>query len=480
MRTKIVCTIGPSSDREDVLRAMIRAGMNVARLNFSHGAREDHSRRIAVVRKLAAEEQATIALMGDLQGPKFRIGKLPGEGVELMRDQQVVVSAQATDNAIPFPHGDVLAGLQAGQRVLIDDGALSLLVTRRIDETSVICIVINGGRLTSNKGVSVPGLKIAASSLTPKDRDDVQFAVSQNLDALALSFVRSAHDVRELRQLIREHSGNQLIISKIEKPEAMDDLPAIVRESDAIMVARGDLGVEAAPEEVPFYQKRIILTCLRVGKPVITATQMLQSMITSPQPTRAEASDVANAVLDGTDAVMLSGETAMGEFPVPSVEAMARIAARAEESAIYRTGALSPEILDALTEDEDAESDHKTDAVTTASVRIAEATGAKAIVCATASGFTARMVSRHRPSVPILCLTPYERTKQYSAFMWGVRAVIAETRQIDTESLFTSACNAAQQMGCATPGETIVITAGLPLGSGSGHTNVIRLMEVRE
>ncbi|MCS6847653.1 MAG: pyruvate kinase [Anaerolineae bacterium] len=477
MRTKIVCTIGPASEDEAVLRGMIRAGMHVARLNFSHGSRADHERRIALVRRVATEERASVALMGDLQGPKFRIGRLTGQGIELRRDQQVILSDHPNGAAIPLPHPDLLAAIQVGQRVLIDDGAMALLVTHRVDETTIACSVLNGGLLTSNKGVSVPGLKIATSALTPKDRDDVQFAIAQRIDALAMSFVRSAEDVRELRRLIHDSGGDQLIVAKIEKPEALDDLPNIVRASDAVMVARGDLGVEAAPEEVPFYQKRIILTCLRAGKPVITATQMLQSMITSPQPTRAEASDVANAVLDGTDAVMLSGETAVGEFPVQAVEAMARIAARAEASIIYRPGALLAEVRDALADDDTT--DHKTDAITTAAVRIAETIGAKAIVCASASGFTARMIARHRPAVPIVCLTPHERTKRYSAFMWGVQAVIAETRKTDADTLFEAACDAAQWLGCAQPGDTIVVTAGLPLGSGSGHTNVIRLMEVR-
>ncbi|PJF48882.1 MAG: pyruvate kinase [Chloroflexi bacterium] len=477
MRTKIVCTLGPASEDETVLRGMIRAGMDIARLNFSHGSRADHERRIGLVRRIAAEERASVTLMGDLQGPKFRIGQLTDPGVALQRDQQVIFSVQPEGEAIPLPHPDLLAAIQVGQRMLIDDGAIALTVVRRIDATTIACRVLNGGVVMSNKGVSVPGLKIAMSALTPKDRDDVQFAIAQRMDALAMSFVRSAEDVYELRRLIQDCGGDQLVVAKIEKPEALDDLPNIVRASDAVMVARGDLGVEAAPEEVPFYQKRIILTCLRVGKPVITATQMLQSMITSPQPTRAEASDVANAVLDGTDALMLSGETAVGAFPVQAVEAMARIAARAEASVSYRPRALLSELHETLADDD--RTDHKTDAITTAAVHIAETVGAKAIACASASGFTARMIARHRPAVPIVCLTPHERTQRYASFMWGVAAVIAETRKADADTLFEAACDAAQRLGCARPGDTIVVTAGLPLGSGSGHTNVIRLMEVR-
>lgn len=477
MRTKIVCTLGPASEDETILRGMIRAGMGVARLNFSHGSQADHERRISLLRRVAAEERASIALMGDLQGPKFRIGRLTDQGIALQRDQQVIFSDQPNGEAILLPHPDLLAAIQVGQRMLIDDGAIALTVVRRIDSTTIVCRVLDGGVVTSNKGVSVPGLKLVTSALTPKDRDDVQFAIAQQIDALAMSFVRSAEDVYELRRLIQDCGGNQLIVAKIEKPEALDDLPGIVRASDVVMVARGDLGVESAPEEVPFYQKRIILTCLRAGKPVITATQMLQSMITSPQPTRAEASDVANAVLDGADALMLSGETAVGAFPVQAVETMARIAARAESSVIYQPRTLLSELREALADGDGA--DHKTDAITTAAVRIAETVGAKAIVCASASGFTARMIARHRPAVPIVCLTSHERTKRYAAFMWGVVAVITETRRTDADTLFEAACDAARWLGCAKPGDTIVVTAGLPLGSGSGHTNVIRLMEVR-
>ncbi len=479
MRTKIVCTIGPSSENDDVLRAIVRAGMDVARLNFSHGSHEDHLRRLNAVRRVAAEEKALIAVMGDLQGPKFRIGKI--EPIELARDQSVTISdhAEATSGEIPFPHPDVLMAIQPGQKLLIDDGAIVLLVTRKPDETTAECTVIASGKLTSNKGVSAPGVKIATSSITEKDKADLVFAVQHGVDALALSFVRSAQDVRELRQLIKDAGGNQLIVSKLEKPEAMDDLVNIIHESDVVMVARGDLGVEAAPEEVPFYQKRIILSGLRCGKPVITATQMLQSMIHEQAPTRAEASDVANAVLDGTDAVMLSGETAMGDHPVLAVQAMARIAQRAENSAIFRTGPLSQEVLDLVADNDQSTADHRTDALTTAAVHIAEQAGAKAIVCATASGYTARMTARHRPLVPILCLSPHQRTLKYTAFMWGVRGLQAETRSGSSDELFETAAKLSTEVGCAVAGDVVVVTAGLPLGSGSGATNVIKVQTVK-
>ncbi|MCL5997275.1 MAG: pyruvate kinase, partial [Chloroflexi bacterium] len=312
MRTKIVCTLGPSTDSEPVLREMIRAGMDVARINFSHGTQEEHARRIEMVRRLAREEKALVAVLGDLQGPKFRIGEMPAGGINLVRDQVVMFSSRQSFSGsfeltiIPLPHEDLIAILQPGERVLIDDGALELRVTDAPENGAVMCRVMTGGALTSRKGVAVPGARLVVSSITVKDRADLKFAVEQKLDALALSFVRSAEDVRELRRMVAELGGDQLIVAKIEKPEAVGDLANILREVDIIMVARGDLGVEAAAEEVPFYQKKIIQSCLRAGVPVITATQMLQSMVHAPWPTRAEASDVANAVLDGTDAVMLS------------------------------------------------------------------------------------------------------------------------------------------------------------------------------
>lgn len=478
MRTKIVCTLGPATDNEDTLRAIIRAGMDVARMNFSHGSYEEHATRIDLVRRLAAEENALVAVMGDLQGPKFRVGTLPAGGIELVRESTVTFCALEREGAIYFPHGDVMRALQVGHKLLIDDGAMTLLVTGKPDHDTALCLVVTGGKLTSHKGVSVPGLRITTSSITPKDRADLEFAIKAGVDAVALSFVRSASDVRELRQIITDLGGNQLIVAKLEKPEAVADLPAIADASDVLMVARGDLGVESAPEEVPFYQKQIIRHCLRAGKPVITATQMLQSMIQAPAPTRAEASDVANAVLDGTDAVMLSAETAVGEYPIAAVQAMARIATRAEEHGDRRRDVIDM-MLKTNREEADEITDHRTDAITDAAVNIASEIGAKAIVCATSSGYTARMVSRHRPTAPVVCMSPHERALKYSAFMWGVRGVLAETRIGSTDELFESAAKLAATMGLAKTDDYVVVTAGLPLGGGSGQTNVIKAQQVK-
>ena len=476
MRTKIVCTLGPSTDNEDVLRKIIRAGMDVARLNFSHGNHEDHARRIEAVRRIAREENALVAIMGDLQGPKFRVGNLPAAGVVLAKEDVVILTSeadpQATPRQIPFLHLEVIGACKPGQKLLIDDGAMVLQTVNQPAPNQLRCKVLVGGTLTSRKGVSAPGTKIPVSPITLKDDDDVAFAVQQNVDAIALSFVQQASDVELLRVRIKALGGEQLIVSKIEKPQAIEELGHIIKCSDVVMVARGDLGVESSPEEVPFHQKSIIRSCLQAGVPVITATQMLQSMIHAASPTRAEASDVANAVLDGTDAVMLSAETASGEFPVEAVEALARIATKAEEHAIARDGFFQQ--ADFLYETAMPAPDYTTQALTEAAVRIAHEIGAAAIVCTTATGYTARMMARHRPDVPIVGLTPTQRAYQYSAFIWGVRSVLAPL-VMTSEEMFDASVKAAEELGFATPDDHIVITAGVPMGSGSGKTNLIKV-----
>ncbi len=460
---------------------MIRAGMDVARMNFSHGTHEDHARRIALVRQLAAEEGAHVAIMGDLQGPKFRVGDLPAAGLHLERGQVVRIVAgevgPGAEVAIPFPHAEVIAACSAGQRLLIDDGAMVLEVLEAADGTALRCRVVFGGTLTSRKGVSAPGARVKVSSITPKDAFDVVFAIGQKLDALALSFVRSAADVIELRELVHECGGDPLLVAKIEKPEALDDLDHIIRASDVVMVARGDLGVEAAPEEVPFYQKRIIHACQAAGKPVITATQMLQSMIKSASPTRAEASDVANAVLDGTDAVMLSAESATGDYPIEAVRAMSRIAMNAEAHLLEARRVRGQGDLRPDRGPSSSAIDIVTDSVTCAAIELAIDVNARAIVCTTDSGHTPRMVARHRPAVPILTLTQSERAFAYTAFIWGVNAALMPL-PAETDALFISAAKIAHERGFADLGDRIVITAGLPFGSGSGRTNVIKIQAV--
>ncbi len=480
MRTKIICTIGPASESDEMLLAMLRAGMDVARLNMSHGTHEDHARRLASVRRLANEEGMLVAVMTDLQGPKFRLGELPKTGRQIDRGSRIRLveprNWQPDDlHQVPIPHPELMTAMKPGNRVLIDDGVLELRV---ITSTSsgVDCEVSVGGLFLPRKGVSVVGAKLQVSSLTPKDRIDLKWAVENKVDAIALSFVRNAEDIRELRALISVLSASEetqpYIVAKIEKPEAVADFENILKVTDIVMVARGDLGVETSAQEVPFYQKRIIRSCVRAGVPVITATQMLQSMTKTPTPTRAEASDVANAVLDGTDAVMLSAESASGDFPLESVQVMQSIVTRAERES--RAGLAGQIDWHELCK-RDGSDDPVAHAITVSAVDVATAVKASAIVCLTRSGFTARMMSRLRPDTPILMLSPLQRTCQLSAFMRNVVALRMENSS-DLNAMYAEAATAVRDRGLATPGQNIVIVAGVPIGIGS--TNTIKVHEV--
>ena len=437
--TKIVCTLGPSTD--GVLAALVRAGMSVARVNFSHGTHEDHARRIAAVRA-----HDGVAIVGDLQGPKWRIGEA---AIDLSAGDEVVLGA----GGIPLPHPDLIADVEIGQRLLLDDGNIELRVEGK-RAGALVCRTVAGGPLTSRKGVSAPESRLSIACPTEKDLRDAEFAAECGLDYLALSFVRSAADIERLRARV-----DVPIVAKIEKRQALDAFDEILAAADAVMVARGDLGVETPAEEVPIRQKEIILACNRAGKPVITATQMLQSMVASPRPTRAEASDVANAILDGTDAVMLSAETATGAYPVESVATAARIAVNAEAHLESRVGELR------------AVDD--TGAIAEATVEMAAELGARAIVTATMSGHTARMVARYRPRVPILAVTPSEAVRRRLALVWGVRPWAAAS--IDgTDEMIRAAERAVLDAGLAVAGDRIVLTAGIPFG-GAGKTNFLKV-----
>jgi pyruvate kinase len=456
--------LGPATDTPEVLAAMMRAGMNVARINFSHGTHAEHARRIALVRQAAAQEGTILAIMGDLQGPKLRVGDIAGGGVDLKPGSYLALTTRQVSGdsqAVHLPHPELVAELETGQRLLLDDGQLELRVESKND-ADLNCRVIVGGRLGSHKGVSVPDTALSLSSLTPKDRIDVRFAVEQAVDYLALSFVRSAQDVFELRALLDELEVNIPIVAKIEKGQALEAFDDILAASDAVMVARGDLGVETPPEELPIHQKQIIQACNHAGKPVITATQMLQSMIDYPRPTRAEASDVANAILDGTDAVMLSGETAVGKYPLESVRMMARIAANTEAHLACRVhSARLEKAID------------PTEAIAQATVEIAVELGAKVIVTSTMSGYSARMVARYRPGPPVLATTPDPAVQRRTALIWGVRAwLVSEYRT--TDEMIEQAVGAVKQAGLAGAGDLIVLTAGIPIG-GSGKTNFLKI-----
>lgn len=484
--TKIVCTLGPACESEEILRAMMQAGMTVARLNFSHGSADEKRRLVERIRRVAQAERRYVAIMGDLQGPKIRVGDLPPAGIMLQEGTEVTLTAGAAGPAeIPFPHPDIVEDIRPGHRLLLDDGTLELEALA-VEPPRVRCRVHVGGRLTSHKGVNLPGVPLRLSALTTKDREDARLAVELGLDYLALSFVRHAADVDELRALLVAYAGGlparlagenpnviPAIVAKIEKPEALEELEAIVRKSDAVMVARGDLGVETAPEQVPLAQKRIIRLCNRVGKPVITATQMLQSMVDNPRPTRAEASDVANAILDGSDAVMLSGETSVGKYPVETVAMMAKIADSVEHSASFPY----QQLLEVAPEVEEPTTERVSRAISRATVEIAQEVSATAILTSSESGRTARMVARHRPKTPLLGITPFEETARRMNLVWGViPAVVCGFR--DTDQMIQMMVQAAVARGYAAIGREVVLTAGIPL-EVHGVTNMVKVHSVR-
>jgi len=487
--TKIVCTLGPATASPDVLRAMIRAGMTVARLNFSHSDAADTRQTAALVRRIAAEEGRHIALMGDLQGPKIRVGHLPAEGIRLEDNALVTLTTEPIQNPqteIPFPHAEIIPDVRVGDHILLDDGALELIVTAATP-TCLHCRVVVGGLLSSNKGVNLPGAPLKIPALTEKDRADALVALELALDYLALSFVRRAADIVELEDYLYAHSeespqrqtGNNPpcipgIVAKIEKPEALADLEAIARAADAVMVARGDLGVEISPEQVPLVQKQIIHLCNRLGKPVITATQMLQSMMENPRPTRAEASDVANAILDGSDAVMLSGETSVGKYPVESVQMMAKIAQSVEDSPHFPYNQLL-ELGKKVTDAPDAVI--ISGAISQATVVLAEAAWATAILTSTESGRTARLVARHRPRIPLLGMTPFAATARRLQLIWGVIPTVVAPFN-DTDQMIQTMVQAAVAQNYVTVGNNVILTAGIPFAF-HGVTNMVKVHTVR-
>ncbi|MGB8648118.1 MAG: pyruvate kinase [Anaerolineae bacterium] len=467
-RTRIVCTLGPATNSEDRMRALIRSGMNVARFNFSHGTREDHARRVELVRRIAAEEHAVIALLGDLQGPKIRVGEIPNGSVELAQGETVAfaLGKDSADGAIPlaFPFlGDVL---KPDDHFLMDDGNLEVQVLTATPER-IEARVVTGGTLSSHKGVNLPSISLPIPALTEKDAEDADWAVDQDFDYMALSFVRKPQDVLDLRLRLAARGADIPIIAKIEKPEAVALIDAILEVTDGVMVARGDLGVELPAEQVPIYQKQIIHKANKLGKPVITATQMLESMIHNPRPTRAEASDVANAILDGSDAVMLSGETSVGSYPVEAVRAMAHIAEFTERNLPAHV-ITAPDCLD--------QEMSITDAIGLNTVDVAEQVHAKLIVTLTTSGYSARMVSRHRPNIPMLAVTTSDKTRRRLALVWGAQSELVP-EEADMETLVHMALTKVCAVGAARSGDRVVLTAGVPPGA-PGRTNMLQVRHV--
>jgi pyruvate kinase len=461
-RTKIVATIGPSCSSPDQLDALVTAGMDAARLNLSHGTHDDHRHRAALVREAQERAGRPIALIGDLQGPKIRVGDLSAPMQLTTGDRiTVVVGPDGVDGELPIAPAAIGEVLRPGHEVLIDDGHVRLQV-EEVGQGRALCGVVVGGPVTSHKGVNLPGVPIPIPSLTRKDLEDLEFALGLGCDFIALSFVRSAADVRDLKALVEQEGSTAHVIAKIEKAEAVDALDDVLAESDAVMVARGDLGVEIGPALVPLVQKRIISKALERGKPVITATQMLESMIHHPEPTRAEASDVANAILDGTSAVMLSGETAVGEFPVEAVQTMDQIARAVEPSLGYRHQI--PEATDDPTIG---------NAMSNAACDLAEALGAAAILVPTFTGRTASAVARLRPRRPIVGLTHQRWSVHQMAIEWGVTPIwIPETANV--EDLWSRSIDAAKNAGLVQDGDTVVITAGTAVNI-PGSTNVIKV-----
>jgi pyruvate kinase len=461
-RTKIIATIGPASSSPETLLAIARAGMDAARLNFSHGTHEEHGNRVALVRDVQQEVEHPIALIADLQGPKVRIGELPAP-VTLVHGDDVVVAADETarDGELPVSPTAVGEVLQEGHDILIDDGLVRLRV-RRVERGRAHCTVIAGGLVSAHKGVNVPGVPVPIPALTRKDMDDLDFALDLGVDFVALSFVRSPADVRDLKELIDAAGSHAHVIAKIEKSEAVDALDDVLRETDAVMVARGDLGVEIGAALVPLIQKRIILAALERAKPVITATQMLESMSHHPEPTRAEASDVANAILDGSSALMLSGETAQGEYPVEAVAYMDRIARAVEPSLGYRHQL--PEASEEPTVGQ---------AMSNAACDLAESLGAVALLVPTFTGSTASAVARLRPRRPIIGMSHHEHALRQMAIEWGVTPMPIQ-QAVDVEDLWARSTEAARESGLVSAGDLVVITAGTAVNL-PGTTNVIKV-----
>jgi pyruvate kinase len=466
-RTKIVATIGPASSSPEVLRQLIEAGMDVARLNFSHGSHDDHARTIARLRAVSAELDKSVTLLQDLQGPKIRVGRLPGDQIALAPGETVALVPEAEFGdqpaTIPIDYPHAAEEARPGMRVLLADGLFELEIIE-ITGNALQCRVVEGGVLQSRKGVNFPNLELRLPSLTDKDKQDLEFGLSQNVDWISLSFVRSAEDIRTLKALLTARGAPKPVVAKIEKPQAIEHLDGILEEAHAVMVARGDLGVELRPEEVPMIQKRIIELCNRKGRPVITATQMLESMIHDPRPTRAEASDVANAIIDGTDAVMLSGETAAGAHPVRAVEMMARIAREVEARIEFKSYPPSGRT--------------ETEALGEAANIIAKTVEARCIVVFTASGYTARFVAAERPRAAVVALTTSAAVYHGLNLLWGVKPLLVKETPETFEGLVDLAQSTLQLRQLVTPGDKIIVLGGIPAGQLRG-TNFVKIHTVK-
>ncbi len=467
-KAKIVATLGPASATPQGIRALFDAGADVFRLNFSHGAHADHRERFEYIRQIEFDSGRPVGVMMDLQGPKLRVGALVNGSAELKAGKPFRLDMAPTPGdaqRAPLPHPEIFKALSPGVDLLLDDGKLRLRV-ESCGADFADTTVVTGGRLSDRKGVNVPGAVLPISALTDKDRQDLQFGLDLGVDWVALSFVQRPEDVAEARRLI---AGRAAVLVKLEKPAAIERLQELIELADAVMVARGDLGVEMPPEDVPPLQKRIIAACREAGKPVVVATQMLDSMVHAPAPTRAEASDVATAVYDGADAVMLSAETASGDYPLDAVSMMDRIVRRVEQDPYYRR------VINAQNPEPEATA---ADAISAAAAQVAHTLSAAAIVTYTTSGSTTRRAARERPEVPVLCLTERLETARRLALCWGTHCV--QTKDVSSFSeMVEKACSIAREQGIAEKGQRLVVTAGVPFGT-PGSTNVLRIAWVEE
>lgn len=467
-KTKIVCTIGPASESEEMLEKLMNAGMNVARLNFSHGSHEEHKARIDTIRKVAKRLNKTIGLLLDTKGPEIRTHNMKDGLIVLEKGKEVIVSmneVEGTPEKFSVTYENLINDVNIGSYILLDDGLVELQVKEiNKDKGEVKCDILNTGELKNKKGVNLPGVKVNLPGITDKDADDIRFGIKENVDFIAASFVRRPSDVLDIRQILEEEKAEITIFPKIENQEGIDNIEEILEVSDGLMVARGDMGVEIPPESVPMVQKDLIRKCNKLGKPIITATQMLDSMQRNPRATRAEASDVANAIYDGTDAVMLSGETAAGQYPEEAVKTMRNIAVSAEAAQDYkkllsdRTKLVETSLVNAI------------------GVSVAHTAlnlNVKAIVAATESGSTARTISKYRPHSDIIAVTPSEKTARQCAIVWGVNPVVKEGRKT-TDALLNNAVATAVETGRVSNGDLIIITAGVPTGE-KGTTNMMKI-----
>ncbi|MCC0686262.1 pyruvate kinase [Clostridioides sp. ZZV15-6383] len=470
-KTKIVCTLGPASQSEEVLTQLMQNGLNVCRFNFSHGSHEEHKERIDMAKKVREKLNKPVAILLDTKGPEIRTGNFEDPEVFLEEGQKFTITMKdiiGTKEMCTVSYKGLAEDVKAGDSILIDDGLVGLRV-KEINGEDIVCIVENSGVVKNHKGVNVPGVKINLPAITPKDISDIEFGISQGIDYIAASFVRKASDVLAIREVLENNNATDIqIISKIENQEGVENLDEILKVSDGIMVARGDLGVEIPTEEMPIVQKMMIKKCNELAKPVVTATQMLDSMIRNPRPTRAEVTDVANAIYDGTDAIMLSGETAAGKYPVEAVKMMATIAKRTEETLDY----------DRLLKEHGTNNVTVTDAISHATCTTAVDLNASAIITSTSSGYTARMVSKFRPKSPIIATTNNEKTMNKLALTWGVYPIKSSVAG-NTDEVIEKAIEAARQADYIDNGELVVITAGVPVGV-SGTTNLIKVHVISE